>query len=110
MSAQGNADVLRVRAEGELTIYAVSRQKEEWLPQLARTRALELALGAVTELDGAGLQLLVHLKREAQRTGCALRLVDHSPAVIEALDLCGLGAFFGDPLVIPSDAMQGARP
>jgi anti-anti-sigma factor len=79
-----------VRAEGELTIYEVARLKDQWLGRLGAAPAFELDLGGVTEIDGAGLQLLVHLQREAQRSGCTLRLLAPSPAVIEAFDLCGL--------------------
>ena len=58
-------------------------------------------LSAVTELDTAGVQLLMLAKRTAQKQQGQLRLVGHSAAVLEVFDLLHLAAYFGDDLVIP---------
>ena len=60
---------------------------------------VEVDLSGVNEIDTAGLQLMLQLKRKC---GTRLRLVNHSPAVLQILDLSNLGAQFGDPVVIPS--------
>jgi anti-anti-sigma regulatory factor len=49
------------------------------------------------------VQILLVLKREAQRLGKQLAFVNHSPAVREVLDLLNLVAELGDPLVIPGE-------
>jgi anti-anti-sigma regulatory factor len=51
-----------------MTIYQAQAQKEQLLAALAATEHLELDLSAVTEMDTAGLQLLLLLKREV---GCS---------------------------------------
>ena len=90
--------------EGGLTIYSVSEHMGLLLRALTPGAEVEVDLSALDELDCAGLQLLVLAKQEAHRQGCELRLSNHSPAVIEALELSGLVSFFGDPILIkPSD-------
>lgn len=86
--------------EGEMSIYTAAELRSQLLPHLARAGELEIDLSQVSELDGAGLQLLLLAKREAARGGTTLRLARHSPAVLEVFDLCNLAAYFGDPLVI----------
>ena len=52
-------------------------------------------------MDSAGLQLLLAAKKTMQQGGYPLHLVMHSHAVLDALELCQLAAFFGDPTLIP---------
>ena len=87
---------------GDLTIYQALEQKRAFLAALATTDELELNLAQVTEMDTAGLQLLILLKNEAQRAGKCVRIVAHSQAVSSVIDLCNMAAEFGDPLVIPA--------
>uniref|UniRef100_UPI00051C7B7F STAS domain-containing protein n=1 Tax=Aeromonas finlandensis TaxID=1543375 RepID=UPI00051C7B7F len=61
---------------------------------------------AVSEIDSAGLQLLLVAKKTALQQGSSLALVWHSNAVLELLELCQLSAFFGDPTLIT----HGERP
>ena len=72
------------------------------LDALASADELELDLMQVGEIDTAGLQLLILLKKEAQRTGKRLAIVAHSQAVRAVIDFCNLAAELGDPLVIPA--------
>ena len=57
-------------------------------------------LSGVSEIDTAGQQLLIAAKIRAMALGTTLRVIAHSPAVVEVLDLCRLGGFFGDPVLI----------
>jgi len=87
---------------GELTIYTALDAKEQLLRVLDVCQELEIDLSEVSELDTAGFQILVLLKREAQRADKKLYLSAHSPVVIEVLDTLQMAAFFGDPLVVPN--------
>ena len=60
------------------------------------------AFALIGEIDTAGLQLLILLKKEAQRTGKDLSIVAHSQSVRAVIDFCNLAAELGDPLVIPA--------
>ena len=62
----------------------------------------EIDLSAVTEIDTAGVQLLMLAKRTALEAKRELRLVGHSAAVIEVFELLNVAAYFGDHLVMDS--------
>ena len=94
---------------GEFNIYSAAQLKDELLGLLANHPQLEIDLGAVDDFDSSGVQILLLLKREAQRQKRSLAFIQHSPAVREVLDLLNLVAELGDPLVIPLDA-RGGRP
>ena len=89
-----------IAVDGELTIYRAAELKMQWLAALPPAGALELNLAGVTEIDTVGVQLLILLKQYALATGGELRLVAHSPAVLEIFELLDLAAWFGDPLVM----------
>lgn len=90
----------RIVIEGELTIYTVTELKDKFLGGLLTNDKLELDLSEVSEIDGAGLQLLVMAKQSAMALKKTLLIIGHSPVVAELLDLSGLSGFFGDPLLM----------
>lgn len=92
----------RLALTEDLTIYNALEHKRGLLEALARVDELELDLLQVSEIDTAGMQLLILLKREALRLGKSVSIVAHSHAVRELIDFCNLGAELGDPLVIPA--------
>lgn len=87
----------------DLTIYHALEQKQRLLDALAGTDELELNLSRVDAMDTAGLQLLILLKKEAQRAGKQVRIIAHSQAVSSVIEFCNMAAEFGDPLVIPAN-------
>ncbi len=99
MPAATPSTLAQRRLEGELTIYRAAELKAELSALQGRADTLELDLSGITEIDTAGVQLLMALKRRAADLSRELRLAAHSPAVLEAFDLLGLAAFFGDALV-----------
>ena len=92
----------RIALQEDLTIYQALDQKSQLLDALNGADELELDLAQVAEIDTAGLQLLILLKREAQKAGKKLTIVAHSQAVRAVIDFCNLAATLGDPLVIPA--------
>lgn len=92
--------IARFAIEGEMTIYRAAELKDLILPQIGLADEIEIDLSNVDEIDSSGLQLLIATKREAVLHDKQLRFVGHSKPVLELLDLCDLGAFFGDQLVI----------
>jgi anti-anti-sigma factor len=99
-----------IHLEGELTIYAAAAVKAGLLDVLAGAVEIEIDLTGVTAIDTAGVQLLIAAKREAAADGVPLRLVGHSAAALELIELYELAGWFGDPLVLPpaSATQQGA--
>jgi anti-sigma B factor antagonist len=94
--------VARIAIDGELTIYRAADLKTTVLEALRKAPVLEVDLAGVTELDTAGLQVLMLAKNAAAADGRELRLLNHSPAVVEIVEMLNLGAFFGDALLIHS--------
>ena len=59
----------RLTLNEDMTIYHALEQKNQLLDALSVSEVLELDLLQVADIDTAGLQLLILLKKEAQRTG-----------------------------------------
>lgn len=97
---QEKQETQHLAIEGELSIYSASEWKKRLENLLEQGGNLELDLGAVQELDTAGLQLLIMAKKEATARSQQLRLSNHSQAVLEVFELCGVAAFFGDPILL----------
>ena len=95
----GSGCVLRI--EGELTIFRAAELKPLLL---AEPLPLAIDLSGVTDIDTAGVQLLMLAKNTARAQQRELRLVAYSPAVIEVFALLNLAACFGDVLAAPAAA------
>ena len=106
MSDNGEGGVFKLPILGELTIFKTAELKQLVLPVINEHAQIEIDLSQVTEVDGAGLMLMISIKQEARQQKKALRYVGHSAAVTEAVDICNLANFFGDPIVISSQVYQ----
>ncbi|TCD23128.1 STAS domain-containing protein [Pseudomonas sp. IC_126] len=91
---------------GELCVFHAAELKPRLLTIATTDSDQEIDLAQVSEVDTAGVQLLLLAKREAARAGGRLSYVNHSDPVLEALALLNLAPDFGDPLLMPVD--QGA--
>jgi anti-sigma B factor antagonist len=79
-----------MRLEGDLTIYRAAELKQVLLEAVDKTGPLEVDLSGVTELDTAGVQLLLLAKGAATARNKQIRLVNHSPAAVEVFELLHL--------------------
>ena len=95
------------RVEGEMTIYNAEALKEKLAPVLADKRPLEINLADVSEIDSAGVQLLMLAKKERAAQEHKLTLTEHSPAVVDVFELMDLVGYFNDPVVLPG--RKGAK-
>jgi len=97
------AEATSIALCGEFTIFTANETKDRLSETISGAIGdIEVDLADVTEIDSAGLQLMVMAKREATAQGKNLRFTQHSAPVLDLLDLCDLGGFFGDPVVIRS--------
>jgi anti-sigma B factor antagonist len=76
--------------EGELTVFTVHALKDRLIAALADSSTLQIDLSDISEVDGAGIQLLLATRREAQQRGGTLNLTGHPPQLLAALDLADL--------------------
>lgn len=89
---------------GGLTIFQAAERKPELLHALSQaSRMLSLDLSGVDEIDTAGIQLLLLLRREAASRGLLLAVTAYSPAVLAAFDLLQLHAMFHAEAVDPAE-------
>lgn len=86
--------------QGDLTIFHAAEIHAELRAALERKVPVGLDLSGVEEMDSAGAQILLWLKREARGQGQAAPFVNHSPVVVEVLDQLSLAGVLGDTLVI----------
>jgi anti-anti-sigma factor len=89
--------------KGEMTIYTALEQKQALYKHLLSVKTLQIDLGGVTEIDSAGIQLLMFLKQEAESRQIKLSLIEHSHPVVEAFELLNLSHHFGDPIMISAE-------
>lgn len=104
ISIETGNGICRARVAGEMTIYQAAEMKGELLPCLDHGTEVEIDLSEVSEMDTAGFQLLLLIKREAANAGKLLRLMAHSPATLEVLDMFNMASHFGDPVMMPRAA------
>jgi len=90
----------QVALEGEINIYNAAALKAPLLDALEKCKKMDITLSNVSEMDSAGFQLLLLVKRESVNQGKPMRLIDHSNATLEILDLYNMAGYFGDPVVM----------
>ena len=83
-----------LRLDGELTIYRAQELKRALTDALEPAPALRVDLAAVSEIDSAGVQLLLAAKKTADAGGKALALVNPSASVASCLALYDLSDHF----------------
>lgn len=88
-----------LRIDGELTIFRAMELKPALL---AEPPVDEIDLSGVTDLDTAGVQLLMLAKKNALAHQRNVKLVGHSPVVLDVFELLNIAAHFGDHLVMDS--------
>ena len=102
MVSKTKKEVVHFPIEGDMTIFVVQELRDAIMPIISSNDEIEIDLSRVTEVDAAGMQLMVSAKLEAVLRGKSLLFFGHSKPVLEMIDLCDLGSFFGDQIIIPS--------
>lgn len=86
----------RIRIAGPMTFYTAVHWRDTLRAAMGAPGNVELDLSGVSDIDAAGIQLLVSLRMEAQASERALHLVATSERIREALAFCHLTEFFED--------------
>lgn len=88
----------------ELTIYTVNEYRDIFIEHLPNVNKIIIDLGSVTEVDSAGLQLLVAIKNLTPAH--KIEFVHHNATVLETIELSGLAGQFDDAVVIATGASK----
>lgn len=83
-----------LRFAGDLTIFQVGDYRRQLLEMPSGGQEAVADLSATTDLDGAGLQLLIALQKQLRAAGSELSLQDPAAAVTAALAACNLSDHF----------------
>lgn len=75
---------------GELTIYTASEWRDRLINEMAGNDDIQLELAEVSEIDSAGLQLLLAMQRQAAGEGRQLQFGQCSSVVRALLDFAQL--------------------
>lgn len=92
--------ITRIEIIGDLNIFNAAEQRQRLLDAIGTGNEVEVDLTHVSEIDSAGVQLMVAAKREAAAKNGSLRFTGHSEAVFDILELCDLAGHLGDPVLI----------
>lgn len=100
---QKHKSLIQLSIQDEMTIYTALEQKNTLSEHLKTNTDIQIDLSGVSEIDSAGLQILLFLKREAIDRNIKLSLTQHSQAVIEVFEMLNLSKHFGDPIVLSAN-------
>lgn len=87
---------LDIRMAGELNIYNAGELRQRCMEIILRaSKGLDarIDMSEVTEIDGAGIQLLILLKRELINLGMFTKVTAWSPVVGEVFEFVGIPEF-----------------
>jgi anti-sigma B factor antagonist len=93
--AETRNGVCLAHVDGDMTIYTALVCRALLLQHLQSCAALDIDLSRVSEIDSAGLQLLIQARRHGASLGKPVRLLNCSAAVLEMRNLFRLGAEWG---------------
>lgn len=92
--------VCLARIDGDMTIYTARACRDLLLPCLQHLQscaALDIDLSGVTEVDSAGIQLLIQARRHGAQLGKPVRLLKPSAALQVMFALYRINAAVDDP-------------
>ncbi len=78
---------------GEVTVYNAGDVCDRLIAALDETDDVDVDLSQVTEIDSAGVQLIVAAKREAEARHKVMHFSGCSRGVLDVLTLLGLSAY-----------------
>ena len=89
-------NVLTVAIDEEMTIYNIAQLDDCFKSLYQDKRCLDIVLSAVSEIDSAGIQLLIVIYHERVANKLSIRLLDASQQVRELMLFLNLAAYLDD--------------
>lgn len=87
MNEACEADTTKLSLSGELTIYFAHELKNLLLTALDENCDVDIDVAEVSEVDTAGLQLVLLAQKELESKGHRLRLLNANPEILKTLAL-----------------------
>ena len=90
INVEKNNGLCKMQIVGEMTIFTAAELKKELIDNLGNCSDIEIDLSQVSEMDTAGLQLLLLIYMEGSRSNKSVRLTSFSPSVAAVFDLLSI--------------------
>lgn len=100
----GQNGIRHVALSGEVTVFNANAVRDQLLGALKETGDLDVDLSEVTEIDTAGVQLILAARREAKARSKAVRFSGCSPVVLDVMGLLGLSAYLAEGMAAEQNA------
>lgn len=97
---EDNENLISISILNEMNIYSATELKTLLDKLIDDKRDMEINLDGVSEIDSAGIQLLMLIKQERNNNNLRLSLVQHSNAVLDAFEFLDLVSYFNDPILL----------
>jgi len=101
-----NDQGVSVRPEGDLLVRNVKQFLDQVLAADLDGERIIFDLEGVSEIDTAGIQAFLFLKKHLEQGGRKVVFLKHPNAVIAIMDLYGLIAHFGDRVYVRKKDME----
>lgn len=85
---------------GEMSVYTAKLTQSSLLELLQTENRIRVDLSEVDDIDSAGVQLLLSLRKYAQKKDIDLQFHSHSQCVLDLIELYQIAAELGDPLLL----------
>lgn len=89
-----------ITIDGELTIFTATELRQQLLDALEIETEIDVDLSKVSEMDSAGIQLIVAAKSEAVLRNKHLHFSAPNSTVTQILALCNLSHLLDEPALI----------
>jgi len=101
INATKNGDQVKAKLQDSLDISTVSEARDNILQLLNSGKSIRFDLSSMTEIDTAGVQLVLAVRKEAVAQGKECRFVHPSPVVEEVFRALGRGWIFDESVLTP---------
>jgi len=99
INATKNGDHLKAKLQDALDISSVAEARDTILQILNSGDSIRFDLSSMTEIDTAGVQLILAVRKEAMAQGKECRFVHPSPPVEEVFRALGRGGIFDESVL-----------
>ena len=90
-------NVANLVVEGSLTIDTAAQLRRRLVHALQDHASVRLDLSSLTDIDAAGLQLLIMIRWEAKRQCREMQIAAHHPVAREMAGLANLVSYLAEP-------------
>ena len=85
---------VKISLNGEMTIYTCNEMKIKLMEAVSKDCNVTINVSNVTEMDTAGLQLLILVKNELMQNDFQLMIIGKNESVTGVMNICNMSEYF----------------